>query len=76
MPTALISGASFRGTLEGRHLSTVFTSCSWWRARIVPVRDSQVAWPGQAKGHSRRLVLQDTAVDWDLETHFLPMLFI
>lgn len=62
MPIALIPGASFRGTLEGRHLSTVFTSCSWWRARIVPVRDAQVARPSQgalqeagAPGHSGRL---------------------
>lgn len=74
MPTALIAGASFPSTLEGHHISTVFTSCGWWRAKLFPVRDSH--WPGQAKEHSKRLVSQDTVVGWGLETHFLPRLFI
>lgn len=46
--------------------------------QLVEGKDSasKPRWPGQAKGHSRRLVLQDTVVDWGLETHFLPTLFI
>lgn len=38
-------GGLFPGTLEGRHVSTVFTSCGWWRAKIFPIRDSQLARP-------------------------------
>lgn len=47
MPTALITGASFRGTMEGCHVSTVFTSYGWWRAKIYPLGASQLARPGK-----------------------------
>lgn len=36
----------FHRLLLGSHISTVFTSCGWWRAKIFPMRDSQLATPG------------------------------
>lgn len=58
---ALVSGASFSSALKGHHFSTVFTSCSWWRAEILPIQDSQLVRPGQelqkvsVPGHGSRL---------------------
>lgn len=53
----------FHGTLERCHISTVFTSCGWWRAKIFPIRDSQLARPDQTEEHSKSLVPQDAAVN-------------